>query len=165
MGNYFESKKKIEKIRQEYSCKGDLIFHCAFDYLVECGQTNLKNDKFINGVMNSIDKEHDEAEAKGLTPFMSREFIKEIVYCAKDLAQVDARDILMYVQREIWFHTVNVGELSYRDAIKTIQNYIEYMETEMSPLAVYEDLIAGGFKDEEIVELGFEHLLPPEEVL
>lgn len=165
MGNYFESKKKIEKIRQEYSCKGDLIFQCAFDYLLECGQINLKDDEFVQSVFQAIDERHDKAENDRVVPFMTRDFEKAIVECAVDLSQFDARDTLMYVQRELWFFNGIVGELSYSQAIKTIQNYIEYMETEMSPLAVYEDLIAGGFEDEEIAELGFEHLLPPEEVL
>lgn len=164
MGNYFETRKQIDKVRREYSCKGELIFQCAFDYLLECGQINLKDDEFVQSVFQAIDERHDKAESDGLVPFMTRDFEKAIVECAVDLAQFDARDTLMYVQRELWFFNGIVGELSYSQAIKTIQNYIEYLQTEMSPLAVYEDLIAGGLTDEEIAELGFEHLLPYEEV-
>ena len=164
MGNYFETRKQIDKVRQEYSCKGELIFQCAFDYLLECGQINLKDDEFVQSVFQSIDERHDKAESGGLVPFMTRDFEKAIVECSIDLAQFDARDILMYVQRELWFFNGIVGELSYSQAIKTIQNYISYMASGMESSDAYNELLESGLTDEEIAELGFEHLLPYEEV-
>lgn len=164
MGNYFETKKQIDKVRQEYSCKGELIFQCAFDYLLECGQMKLQDDEFVQSVFQAIDKRHDKAESGGLVPFMTRDFEKAIVECAVDLAQFDERDTLMYVQRELWFFNGIVGELSYSQAIKTIQNHIEYMIMQTGMSATYDELIESGLTDEEIAELGFEHLLPCEEV-
>lgn len=33
--NYTEAKNYIEKLRREYNCKGDLIFRCAVQNVIE----------------------------------------------------------------------------------------------------------------------------------
>ena len=76
--NYAESKKKIDKIRQEYGCKGEVLFRTAIQYVVEYGKDLLNDDSWFKGEIISIDAYHDKEEMEGKTLWITRGFEKSI---------------------------------------------------------------------------------------
>lgn len=161
MSDYLKSKEKMDKIYEKYSCKGDLIVNTALTYLMECGTERLTNDEYVNAALKDVDNTHDKAEVEGKTLFMSRDFTKAIIECAAEFAHCDTRDLIMYMQREIWFYGNNYGELSYANAIRQLQRCISFIADTSNEFA-YDDLIGIGFNDNEIEFLGFEVLLEEE---
>ena len=59
---YKEHKKILDKIRQEYGCKGEIIFRTAIQYIVEHGQHNFKNKAWFDSCIENVDERHDRAE-------------------------------------------------------------------------------------------------------
>ena len=103
MSNYAESKKTLNKIRQEYDCKGDVIFKSATQYVIECGRFTLQDTVWVKQQLDNIDKDHNEASEKGKVLFISREFEKAVLECAVKIAEVEPYDLLVYIQKEMWF--------------------------------------------------------------
>ena len=161
MSDYLKSKEKMDKICAKYSCKGDLIVNTALTYLMECGTERLTNDEYIKAALKDIDDTHDKAEAEGKTLFISRDFEKAILECATEFAHCDIRDLIMYMQREIWFYGNNYGEPSYANAIRQLQSCMSFIVDTSNEFA-YDDLIGIGFDDNEIEFLGFEDLIEEE---
>lgn len=161
MSNYLKSKEEMDKICAKYSCKGDIIVSTALLYLMEGGTQRLTDDEFINTALKNIDDAHDKAEAEGKTLFISRDFEKAIVECAAEFAHCDTRDLIMYIQREIWFYGDDYGELSHANAICQLQRCVSFIIDTSNEMA-YDDLIGVGFDDSEIEYLGFEDLLEEE---
>ena len=54
--SYAESKKQIDKIRQEYNYDGNIIFRVAIQYIVEHGQCNFRNQKWFDSCIENVDK-------------------------------------------------------------------------------------------------------------
>ena len=123
---YVESKKKIDKIRQEYGCKGEIIFRTAIQYVVDYGKCTLLDSGWYEPTMNEIDNRHDHAEAEGKWMWMTREFEKAIVDCSVALCEVETYHLLMYIQKEIWLGG-EVGEPDYQRAMEIIRNCMHYM--------------------------------------
>ena len=124
--SYTESKKKIDAIRQEYGCKGEIIFRTAIQYVVEYGKDLLNDSSWFKGEINSIDAYHDKAEAEGKMLWITRGFEKAILECAKKLASFEAYDFLMYIQREVWLGG-EISEPDYKRAMEIIRNCMSYM--------------------------------------
>ena len=120
--SYIESKKKLDEIRQEYSCKGDIIFRTAIQYVVEFGTCSLQDQDWYKWMMDDIDANHDCAEAKGKTLWCTREFEKAIIDCAVALSKIETYDFLTYIQREVWLGGGEIGEPDYQRAIQIIRN-------------------------------------------
>ena len=57
MNTYIESKKALDKIREDFCCKGDIIFRTAIQYVVEYGQRTFKDYDFVMNQMAEIDEE------------------------------------------------------------------------------------------------------------
>ena len=161
MSDYLKTKEKMDKICAKYSCKGDIIVKTALTYLVEYGAEKLADDEYIKASLKDIDNAHDKAEAEGKVLFISRDFEKAIIECAAEFAHCDTRDLIMYIQREIWFYGDDYGELSYANAICQLQRCISFIIYTSNEMA-YDDLIGVGFDDSEIEYLGFENLLDEE---
>lgn len=125
--NYVESKKKIDAIRQEYGCKGEIIFRTAIQYLVEVGQATLNGETWFQKTLNEIDNKHDAAENEGKFLFTTRDFEKAILKCAKELSEINTYDLLTYIQREVWLGGGEVGEPDYQRAMEIIRNCLCYM--------------------------------------
>ena len=70
MSTYVESKKALDKIREDFCCKGDIIFRTAIQYVVEYGQQTFQDYDFVMNQMAEIDGKHDEAEANGKILFI-----------------------------------------------------------------------------------------------
>ena len=124
--SYTESKKKIDVIRQEYGCKGDVIFRTAIQYGVEFGTCSLQDKDWYKWMMDDIYANHDRAELKGEILWCTREFEKAIVDCAVALSEIETYDFLTYIQREVWLGGGAVGEPDYQRAIEIIRNCLCY---------------------------------------
>ena len=164
--SYIDSKKQIDKIRQEYDYNGNIVFRSAIQYIVEYGQYNFRNQKWFNSCIENADKKHDLAEKEGKHLFVTRDFEKSLLYCAKELADIDSYDLLVYIQREVWLGG-ELGEPDYQRALQIIRNCLCY---EADRYGVYhttdeerlEKFRAIEFTDEEIMYFGWEHLFDVE---
>ena len=155
--NYAESKQKLDEIRSRYMCAGDIIFRTAIQYVVEFGTNLFKEEEFFNDNMCEIDNRHERAEADGKTLFMTRDFEKAIFECARELAQIGAYDLLVYIQREVFLSS---NGIDYRRMEKLLKKCIEWIEeTHASIGETYDTLDYLGFNDSEIETLGFEYIL------
>ena len=47
MSNYVENKKTLDKIRNEYGCKGDVLFRTALQLVVSAGQCTVLDDSYL----------------------------------------------------------------------------------------------------------------------
>lgn len=162
MSNYTENKKKLDGIRQEYDCKGDVIFRSAIQYLVEYGSDDLSDDWNYNCAVEDINHRHDAAEEKGKILWITREFELAILECAKKLTEINTYDLLAYIQREVWLG----GEgMDYQKAIKMLNKCMEHIAgDEMYNHTELLNIFSGmGFTYDELVEFGFEYLLDEEE--
>ena len=159
MSNYAETKKQLDKIRNEYGCKGEMIFRTAIQYVVEYGQNKFKNDEWVNNQLVLIDGKHDEAEVEGKTLWIGREFEKALIECARDVARVEAYHLLVYIQKEVWLS--NEGGIDYERAVQLLKGCMANIEqwndcrNELT-LGEFEDI---GFDDDEIKMLGFVYVL------
>ena len=124
--DYITSKKKIDAIRQEYGCKGDIIFKTALQNVIDYGKCTLCDQGWYKCTMQDIDSEHDHAEANGKWLWMTRDFEKAIVDCSVALCDVETYHLLMYIQKEIWLGG-EVGEPDYQRAMEIIRNCMCYM--------------------------------------
>lgn len=124
---YAEHKKILDKIRQKYGCKGDIIFRTAIQYIVEHGQYNFRNEKWFNGCIEQVDSKHDLAEKDGKILWIGRDFEKALLECAREVAQIEPYDLLIYIQREVWLDGGEVGEPDYQRALQIIRNCLCYV--------------------------------------
>ena len=157
MSNYAESKKQLDKIRQEYGCKGEIIFRTAIQYVVDEGKRDLLDKDWYNFLMNDIDERHDTAEQEGKHLFVARDFEKAIIDCAVAICDVNTYDLLSYIQQEVWLSGDGV---SYQRAIQMVQRCVDWIANDVSCGDAYDDLTCGiGFDEDELAELGFGYLL------
>ena len=167
MSNYAESKNTIDKIRSKYGCKGEIIFRTAIQMVVEHGRNSFKDEIWFEDQMNFIDERHDSAESVGKFLFMTRDFEKSIMECAKELAQIEAYDILTYIQREVCLGG-EVGEPDYQRAMEIIRNCLCYTADNFGAYPCESDVTLNDFRgigltDEEIEYFGWSYLLDVEE--
>ncbi len=160
---YTNTKKELDRIRNEYGCKGEIIFRTALQYIVEYGQCNFKDKGWVNNRLTFIDVKHDIAEAEGKHLWIGREFERAIIECAGEIAKVDTYSLLVYVQKEVWLS--NEGGIDYDRAVKLLECCIYDIEERENCedkllLQALEDI---GFDDSDIEALGFEYLLEYEE--
>ena len=161
--NYTEAKNYIEKLRSEYNCKGDLIFRCAVQNVVEYGVTPLTLNLAVEDWLCQIDREHDEAEVNGKNLWMSRDFEKAIAECTFKLAKVGSMNLMMYIERTIW-HSDGCNEISYERAIEIIKDILIYKtDYDLSNKELLDEFYDVGLNDGEIVTLGLGYLLEEEE--
>lgn len=165
--NYTDAKKKLDAIRQEYGCKGDIIFRTAIQYIVEHGQYNFRNEKWFNGCIENVDKKHDLADKDGKILWVSRDFEKAILECARELAQIKAYDFLTYIQKEVWLDGGVVGEPDYQRALQIIRNCLCDMDYYFGSYgsdsaAALKKLRDVGLTDDEIAYFGWEYLFDVE---
>ena len=160
--NYTDAKSYIEKLRSEYNCKGDLIFRCAVQNVIEYGVVPLTQNIAMEDWLSEIDSRHDKAEADGKILWIGRDFEKAITECTFKLAKVGSMNLMMYIQREVW-HQDRRGEVSYDRAIELLRDVINYMNYDLDDKVVLQTLEDVGFDEEEIRELGFSYLFNEEE--
>ena len=155
--SYAESKQKLDAIRSQYNCSGDIIFRTAIQMVVEFGQNTFKDEAWCEDQLNAIDDKHDAAEAVGKWLIMTRRFEKAIFNCAKELAQIESYDLLLYVQTEVYLGGNN---MDYKRMVKLLKKSIEWIEDTHASLGeTYDTLQYVGFNDSDIEMLGFEYIL------
>lgn len=165
---YTEHKKILDVIRQKYGCKGDIIFRTAIQYIVEHGQYNFRNEKWFNSCIKQVDERHDLAEKDGKVLWIGRDFEKALLECARELAEIEAYDLLTYVQQEVWLGGSDVGKPDYQRALQIIRNCLCYAADmyDVYNTADWERLEkfrAMELTDDEIAYFGWEHLFDTEE--
>ena len=158
--SYKTSKTMLNKIRDDYGCKGEVLFRTALQYVVECGYHLFQDPLWVQKQLDNIDVNHDEAQKEGKMLFIGREFEKAIVKCAAEIAKVPAMDMLQYVQKEVWLS----GEgMDYQRAIELLKDCVEWFTDDTLPERIIENLNLLGFQDYEIEELGYGWLFEEEE--
>lgn len=159
--NYQESKKELDKIRNEYGCKGEILFRTAIQYVVEYGQQLFQDLEWVNEQLDIVDKKHDTLDLEKKTPFISRDFEKAIIECAWEIAKVNTYYLLIYIQREVWLSGEGVD---YQRAIELLKNSMMWLDEDISMVGdTLEAFYHIGFKDDEIEELGYGWLFEEEE--
>lgn len=129
MSNYKESKEKLNKIRREYTCKGDVIFTTAMQMVVEHGTSNFNDSEWFNNVINGIDERHNKAEAEGKILWVTRDFEKAIVNCAREVSEISPYNLMVYIQREMYLNNgLMDGEPDYQRAIEIIKRILRTEE-------------------------------------
>jgi hypothetical protein len=166
--SYTESKKSIDKIRQGYGCKGDIIFKTAVQYIVEHGQYNFRKESWFASCIENVDNKHDLAERDGKILWISRDFEKALLECARDLAQIDAYDLMMYIQREVYLGGGEPGEPDYQRALQIIRNCLCYTADcygaySLDCKETLDKFREMSLTDEEIAHFGWEFLFDVED--
>lgn len=168
MSNYTETKKQLDRIRSHYTCSGDIIFTSAMQMVIEQGQVRFKDNDMFTQWIADVDAKHDKAEAEGKWLFMTRDFEKSIMECAKEIADVNTYDLMVYIQKEMWLSGGEVGEPNYQRAMQIIRNCLCYTADRYGvyPEEVSETLYKFRemeLTDEEIAYFGWEYLFDVEE--
>ena len=151
---YENSKNKLNAIRNsmDYRCSGELIFRTALLYVIECGQQSFQNENWLMAQVDEVYTRHNIAEQEGKCLIMTRDFEIAILKCAKDIAEINAMDLVMYLQREIWFG----NDISYERATELLRNYLSFAIDDTYEMEyALEEARDVGFNDDEIEELGF----------
>ena len=156
MNNYAESKKKLNEIRREYGCKGEIIFRTAIQMLVDAGKCTILDPAWYQCEMDDIDARHDKAEEEGKFLFMTRDFEKAIYECAKDLCEIDTYDLLRYIQKEVWL-SGEVGEPDYQRAIQIIRNCLCYTADGYGAYECESDVVLYKFREMELTDEEIEY--------
>lgn len=152
--NYSEAKIKMDEIRQNFKCKGELIFSCAIQNIVDCG-TRIFTKEYVDKWLDEINEKHDEAKAQGKCLMIGREFEKSIAKCTAELSAIEPINFLMYVQREFWFYDGS-DDISYGRAIELLKSVVGYSLQDRETDIAREDLYYIGFEDGELCTLGYE---------
>ncbi len=158
--SYKESKTMLDKIRDDYGCKGEIIFKTALQTLIQEGTENFNNELKYSMWLREINMRHDKAEAEGKWLFCTRDFEIAILECAAEIAKIPTMDLLQYVQKEVWLS----GEgIDYQRAIELLKDCLEWFTDDTLNDRIVENLSLLGFKDYEIEELGYGWLFEEEE--
>ena len=163
MSNYVESKKEVNKIASKYGCKGDIIMRTAAQYIIEYGQYMFKDEDFIKDQIQQIKDKHRIAEEEGKHLWVTKDFELAIFNCARELAEVDSYDLIVYMQKEMYWS--NEGGLDYKRAVQLLESSLEYLENynNYNNEENYEAFQDIGLEDNEIEEFGFGYLISEEE--
>lgn len=158
--SYKESKKELDRIRNKYGCKGEVLFRTALQYVVECGHHLLQDPLWVNRQLKNIDVNHNVAEKEGKILIIGRDFEKAIIECAAEIAKIPAMDLLQYIQKEVW---LSGDGMDYQRAIELLKSCVEWFTDDTLNERIVENLNLLGFRDDEIEELGYEWLFEEEE--
>lgn len=164
MQNYTESKKALDTIAAKYSCAGNLIMKVAFQYLLEDGQKAFQNEEAFAEKIKQINDYHDEREANGKITFTTRSFDMAFLNCAKELAEIPTYDLLIYIQKEMYWSLE--GGLDYQKAIKLLTNLMDCIvehNGEDEVTMTYNAFKNVGFSNDELIQLGYGYLILEDE--
>lgn len=156
--DYKVSKVELDKIRAKYNSAGDVLFKTALQYVIDCGRQVFENDEWVKEQLDIINKKHDELIKERKLSFVNREFEKAIVECAQEIAQVNAYNLLIYVQKEVWLSDEGID---YKRAMRLLINCMEYIEEYENnenkfTHQAFEEI---GFTDDELKVLSYGYLV------
>ena len=147
--SYTESKKKIDKIRDDYR---ELAFRAGISHLVDVGIRHLDKDS-VEETCKMIMQEDDTHK------IVSNDFKCDIVRVAGELAQIPHIDLLVYIQREVFYNVFDNG-INYSRAIELLKDCVLGVEMQCDNDKEALDMLENmEFKESEIRALGFEYLL------
>lgn len=163
MSNYVESKKVLDKIASKYGCEGDIIMRTAAQYIVEYGQYMFNDEGFVKDQIQQIEDNHRISEEKGKHLWVTKDFELAIINCARELAEVNSYDLIIYMQKEMYWS--NKGGIDYKRAIQLLESSLEYLENynNCNNEENYEAFQDIGLYDDEIEMFGFKYLISKEE--
>lgn len=158
MSTYENSRNTLNKIRQEFGCKGDIIFRTAIQYVVEFGQSKFHHQKWVKKQLKRVDKKHNRAEKKKQNLWIGREFEKACIECAVEIAKVNAYDLLIYIQKEVFWS--DEGGLDYARAMELLHNCINwFIDYDCCETAVMRERLEDlDFTEDELYTLGLDWL-------
>jgi hypothetical protein len=90
----------IDKIKQKYDCKGELIFRSALCLLLDYGKERCGNIDWVNDNKELTKKTHREAAEQGKHLFINERLEIAIMDCAYELAQF-SWELFEYIQTEM----------------------------------------------------------------
>lgn len=117
--NYNETVFKILRIKSKYSTAGDVLFRCGLQHLIDVGARHLTPEA-VAETSQEIIMRHDKAAKERKHLIMTSDFEIAIVECAAELAQLDITDLLIYVQREMYYDAGD-GKPDYRRLMDLVQ--------------------------------------------
>ena len=91
----------INKIKQKYDCKGELIFRSALCLLLDYGKERCGNMDWVNDNKELTKKNFREAEEQGKHLLVSERLEIAIMDCAYELAQFGNWELMEYIQTEM----------------------------------------------------------------
>ena len=157
---YKDSKIMLNKIRDDYGCKGGIVFKAALQTLIQGGVDNFNSNLQYGTWLTEINDRHNKAELDGKILFCTREFEIAILECAREIAKVPIMDMLQYVQKEVWLS----GEgIDYQRAIELLKSCIDWVTDDTDNKAIVTNLNLLDFRDDEIEDLGYGWLFEEEE--
>lgn len=163
MSNYVGTKKDLDRIRNKYGCKGEVLFRTAIQYVVDCGRQCFEDEEWVKQQLNIVDEKHNAFEHDNKTPFIGRDFEKAIIECAVEIAKVNTYHLLIYIQKEVFLS--NEGGIDYQRAVELLKKCMydieEYVNCENK--LTYQEFEFLGFTDDEMEQLEFGYLLNEEE--
>ena len=161
MSNYAESKKTLDAIRQKYGCQGEILFRTALQHVLDYGMSDMLDDWCYMHQVDEVNQRHDEAEAEGKNLFVTRGFELAILECAREIAAVEAYDLLLDIQREVW---LGGDGMDYKRVMQLLVNCMSWITDDHCESAETLDTLEYiGFDDYEIETLGFGYLLDARE--
>ena len=153
MNNYKESKKKIEKIRDDYR---EMAFRAGISHLMDVGIRHLTKD-LVEETCEKIVQEDDTNH------IMTNDFKCDILRVAYELAQIPHIDLLVYIQREVNYDVFD-GGISYGRAINLLKDCVHGIEMQCdSDEETLDKLENMEFEEDDLIALGFEYLLEDED--
>lgn len=150
MSNYVESKKKIESIRNKY---GEPMFRCGISHLMDVGARHLTKE-MVEETCKEIMQEDDSKS------FMTNGFKCDLIRAAYELAQIPHIDLLVYIQREVYYDVFD-NEMSYERMKRLYNNMLFHISELVSGSDLVDTLHCIGFTDDEI-EMEFDDLIDEE---
>ena len=161
MNNYANTKKELDFIRHSYDCKGEIVFRTALQYIVEYGQSTFNDNGWVENQLTLIDLKHDQAEEKGKTLWIGREFERAFIECAREIAKVDAYSMLVYIQKEVWLS--NEGGIDYQRAVELLKSCLGWLADDCcTHKEIVNRLELIDFEEEDFEALGYGYLLDEE---
>lgn len=160
MNNYAAQKKELDRIRNEYDCKGEVLFRTAIQCVVENGTDNLLDDWSYMHRVDEVNERHDAVEAEGKRLWITRDFELAILECARAIAEhADIYNLLIYIQKEVWLS--DEGGMDRQRAITLLKGCMCNIEqwNDCQCILTLHELEDIGFDDDEIIELGFGYVL------
>ena len=139
MRNYAETKRELNRIKSEYTSPGDVVFRTAIQSVVYYGADPLRDDwNYAH-----ITEDSDELE-------------RSILECAREIAQVDSYDLLMYIQREVWLSNEAMDPQRVLTLLKKCLDW--FADNDCECTETLEKLELLGLKDDEIKALGYGYM-------
>ena len=151
----------LNKIRDDYGCKGEIVFRSALLDVVQYGVDTFADDWSCQHILDSINERHDKAEAEGKWLYTTRNFDISLLECAKEIAKVPVMDLLQYVQKEVWLSGEGIDYQRMKHIATVSIDWIT--SNDIDSEAILNHLRMLDLTDDEIVEFGYEWVLDKEE--